>query len=50
MGMNDDAVRKAAQRLRQRFRSVLRERIADTVDEAESIDDEIRDLFAALAS
>lgn len=50
LAMNEVAVRKAAQRLRQRFRSVLRERIADTVDEAESIDDEIRDLFAALAS
>jgi RNA polymerase sigma factor (sigma-70 family) len=50
LGMNEEAVRKAAQRLRQRYRSVLRERIADTVDEPERIDDEIRDLFAALAS
>ena len=50
LGMNEDAVRKAAQRLRQRYRSVLRERIADTVDEPARIDDEIRDLFAALAS
>ena len=50
LGMNEEAVRKAAQRLRQRYRSVLRERIADTVDEPERIDDEVRDLFAALAS
>jgi DNA-directed RNA polymerase specialized sigma24 family protein len=50
LNMNEAAVRKAAQRLRQRYRSVLRERIADTVDEPERIDDEIRDLFAALSS
>lgn len=50
LGMNEDAVRKAAQRLRQRYRSVLRERIGDTVVEPGTIDDEIRDLFAALAS
>lgn len=49
LSMNEEAVRKAAQRLRQRFRSVLRARIADTVDKPERIDDEIRDLFAALA-
>ena len=50
LGMNEDAVRKAAQRLRQRYRKLLRERIADTVDDPARIDDEIRDLFAALAS
>jgi RNA polymerase sigma factor (sigma-70 family) len=50
LGMNEQAVRKAAQRLRQRYRDVLRARIADTVDEPASIDDEIRDLFAALSS
>ena len=47
--MSEEAVRKAAQRLRQRYRSVLRERIADTVDEPGKVDDEIRELFAALA-
>jgi RNA polymerase sigma-70 factor (ECF subfamily) len=50
LGMNEAAVRKAAQRLRQRYRSVLRERIAATVDDPGKIDDEIRDLFAALSS
>jgi RNA polymerase sigma factor (sigma-70 family) len=50
LSMSEEAVRKAAQRLRQRYRSVLRERIADTVDEPERVDDEIRDLFAALSS
>ena len=46
--MNEEAVRKAAQRLRQRYWSVLRERVADTVDDPESVDDEIRELFVAL--
>jgi DNA-directed RNA polymerase specialized sigma24 family protein len=48
--MTEEAVKKAAQRLRQRYRSVLRERIADTVDEPSKIEEEIRDLFTALAS
>lgn len=50
LGMSEEAVRKAAQRLRQRYRSMLRARIADTVDDPRQIDDEIRDLFAALSS
>jgi DNA-directed RNA polymerase specialized sigma24 family protein len=50
LSMNEEAVRKAAQRLRQRYRCLLRERIADTVDAPERVDDEIRELFAALAS
>jgi DNA-directed RNA polymerase specialized sigma24 family protein len=50
LGMNEDAARKAARRLRQCYRTVMRERIADTVDEPARIDDEIRDLFAALNS
>lgn len=50
LNMRAEAVRKAAQRLRQRYRSVLREHIADTVDKPERVGEEIRDLFAALAS
>jgi DNA-directed RNA polymerase specialized sigma24 family protein len=50
LAMNEGAVRKTAQRLRERYRSLLRELIADTVAEPEKIDDEIRDLFAALAA
>jgi RNA polymerase sigma-70 factor (ECF subfamily) len=49
LGMKVDAVRKAAQRLRQRYRELLRQNIADTVDATDRVDDEIRDLFAALA-
>jgi len=36
-------------RLRRRYREVLREEIARTVDGPEAIDDEIRELFAALS-
>src|SRR5262245_54500244 len=50
LGMTEVAVKKAAQRLRQRFRARLREQIAATVDGPDGIDDEIRHLFAALAA
>lgn len=45
------AVQQAVQRLRKRYKVVLRERIAATLDETDeaAINDEIRDLFAALA-
>jgi RNA polymerase sigma-70 factor (ECF subfamily) len=49
LGMTEAAVKKAAQRLRHRYRDVLRELIAETVDEPGQVDDEIRALFAALA-
>lgn len=48
VGMSEDAVKKSAQRLRQRYREILREQIAATVDGPGSVDDEIRELFAAL--
>jgi DNA-directed RNA polymerase specialized sigma24 family protein len=50
VGLSEDAVKKAAQRLRQRYREVLREEIAHTVDGAEAVEEEIRDLLAILAS
>jgi RNA polymerase sigma-70 factor (ECF subfamily) len=50
LGMNEAAVKKAAERLRRRYRDILREQIAQTVETPEQIDDEIRALFAALAS
>ena len=50
LGMSEDAVRKAAQRLRGRFRLALRAQVADTVSDPDRVDDEIRDLFAALVS
>ncbi len=49
LGMSEAAVRKASQRLRQRFGQILRTRIADTLDGPEDLEDEIRALFLALA-
>src|SRR5262245_12139026 len=48
LGLSEAAVKKAAQRLRQRYREILRERICSTVDDPAHADDEIRSLFAAL--
>jgi len=48
LGMSESAVKKAAQRLRHRYREVLRERICSTVDDPAHADDEIRSLFVAL--
>jgi DNA-directed RNA polymerase specialized sigma24 family protein len=50
LGMTEDAVKKAAQRLKQRYRQILRELVAETVAEPGQVDDEIRALFAILAS
>jgi RNA polymerase sigma-70 factor (ECF subfamily) len=50
MGMTEAAVKKAAQRLKQRYRELLRAEIAATVDGPDRVDEEIRDLFAALSS
>jgi len=42
-------VKVAVHRLRQRYRDLLRDEIAQTVTTEEQINEEIRDLFAALA-
>ena len=42
------AVKVAAHRLRKRYRDILREQIAQTVATPQDVDDEIRDLFAAV--
>jgi RNA polymerase sigma-70 factor (ECF subfamily) len=49
LSMSEGAVRVAAHRLRRRYRELLRDEIAQTVTSEEQIDQEIRDLFAALA-
>jgi RNA polymerase sigma-70 factor (ECF subfamily) len=49
LGMTEGAVKVAALRLRQRLRELVCEEIARTVDDAENIEEEIRELFAALA-
>jgi RNA polymerase sigma-70 factor (ECF subfamily) len=47
--MTEGAVRVAVHRLRRRYRDLLRDEIAQTVTNENQIDEEIRDLFSALA-
>jgi RNA polymerase sigma-70 factor (ECF subfamily) len=47
--MTEGAVKVAVHRLRQRYRDLLRDEIAQTVTTEEQINEEIRDLFTALA-
>jgi RNA polymerase sigma-70 factor (ECF subfamily) len=49
LATSEGAVKVAVHRLRQRYRELLRAEIADTVANAGEIDDEIRNLFTALA-
>ena len=49
VGLSEAAVKKAVSRMRQRYRELLREEIAETVAGPEEVEDEIRKLFAALA-
>jgi len=50
LGTTEGAVQAAVQRLRRRYRDVLREEVAATLEEPDeaAVDDELRDLFAAL--
>jgi RNA polymerase sigma factor (sigma-70 family) len=50
LGTTEAAVQQAVQRLRKRYKALLREQIAATLDnpDEKAIDDEIRDLFKAL--
>ncbi len=49
LGMSAGAVKVAAHRFRGRYRQILREEVARTVDDPSDIDDEIADLLRALA-
>ncbi len=51
-GMTEAAVQQAVQRLRKRYKTILHERIAATLEDPgeAAINDEIRDLFTALAN
>jgi RNA polymerase sigma-70 factor (ECF subfamily) len=49
LGMTEGAVKVAAHRLRQRYAERLRAEVAQTLDDEAAVEDEIRDLFAALA-
>ncbi len=48
--MTEGSVKVAVHRLRQRYRELLREHIAQTVSGPEQIEDEIRALFVSLSS
>ncbi len=49
LGMNEGAVKSAVHRLRQRYRQLLRDEIAQTVADPAEVDEELRHLFAVLA-
>lgn len=48
LGMTEAAVKMATHRMRRRYRELLREEIAETVNEPEEVEDEIRNLFTML--
>lgn len=49
LGKTEGAIKVAVHRLRRRCRELLRAEIAETVSSAQEIDDELRDLFEAVA-
>jgi RNA polymerase sigma factor (sigma-70 family) len=49
LGMTEGSVKVAVHRLRQRYRQLLREEIANTVEKPGEIEEEMRHLFAVLA-
>jgi RNA polymerase sigma-70 factor (ECF subfamily) len=48
LNINEEAARAAVYRLRRRYRDLLREEVARTLDDDADVDAEIRDLFLAL--
>ena len=49
LGISESSVKSAVHRLRQRYRQLLRDEIAQTVADPTEVDEELRHLFAALA-
>jgi RNA polymerase sigma factor (sigma-70 family) len=49
LGCSEGAARGAVHRLRARYRALLREEVARTLEDSSTIDDEIRDLFATFS-
>ena len=50
LGMSEGAVKVAVHRLRRRYRKLLKEEIAQTVVEPEALEDELRELLAAVGA
>jgi RNA polymerase sigma factor (sigma-70 family) len=48
LGLSESAIKTAAHRMRRRFRELLRAEVAQTVAAPEEVEDELRDLFAAV--
>jgi len=48
LGRSEEAVKQSAHRMRQRYGAMLRRRISQTIDGPGQLEEEIRDLFAAL--
>lgn len=48
LGLTEAAMKSIVRRLRERYRALLREEIAQTVDGTEKVDEELRSLLAAL--
>jgi RNA polymerase sigma-70 factor (ECF subfamily) len=48
LGLSESAIKVAVHRLRRRYQELLRAEIAQTVASPEEVDDELRDLFAAV--
>jgi RNA polymerase sigma-70 factor (ECF subfamily) len=50
LGVPEATVKRLVHRLRQRYRSLLREQVAETVADPAEVDDEIRYLCGVLAA
>jgi RNA polymerase sigma-70 factor (ECF subfamily) len=48
LGLNEQAVKTAAYRLRRRYQELIRAEVAQTVASPEEVEDELRGLFAAV--
>jgi DNA-directed RNA polymerase specialized sigma24 family protein len=49
LGCSEGAARGAAHRLRARYRALLREEVARTIDDSSTVEEEIRDLFGTFS-
>jgi DNA-directed RNA polymerase specialized sigma24 family protein len=50
LGVPETSVKRLAHQLRQRYRTLLRDEVAQTVEKPEDVDEELRYLCAALAA
>jgi RNA polymerase sigma-70 factor (ECF subfamily) len=50
LGVSEASVKRLLHEMRERYRALLRQEVADTVEKPDSIDDEVRYLCAALAA